>query len=590
MPRSRKPKPRRDAPIAPAPAVPAVRVGEIVARLLPRGSGIEEEEPIDWDVDRTPWAACPAWPPDLFAVAATLVKRSDAYSAFVQSPWSGTLFTPTYREEVVRLGASWRTDLAPPGAVQQMWEELVDAFAEPLGPLHTVEGARVPLGPHHWARLALRLMAVADEASIGVGFTYAQVSAFAELVMAESHATLKKTKETERALQQIPSSLCWRVPQEECCVLPKTRTPQVGITLAALSHHLALLPSVSEVWPRWLMNPVNRSLPRRGSLAFNLLLVPFPYQVEAPCFSEREPATDGAQFFQVSQRWLRDPVSPRRLAGFVDGLVAEAERDGAVVDGVILPELSLDPPCFQALERTLARRPEVQFLIGGVLQPGTGDAPVNQVRCAVFSGGRRLLPITQSKHHRWRLDARQIARYGLAHVLGMGCDWWEDVDVTRRSCSFFQISSGACVAAVVCEDLARVEPVHTVLRAVGPNLVVALLMDGPQLGSRWSSRYATVLAEDPGSSVLTLTCLGMVRRSQQPGEDERREIALWKDAGSTVRELSLPPGCHALRVSLALDWEETFALDGRSDHGFSVKVQLAAVQGIAVPAPDWLGG
>jgi hypothetical protein len=569
------------------PAV-SVRVGDIVSRLLPRGSGLEDEEPgAAWDIDRTPWAACPSWPPDLFAVAASLVKRSDAYSAFVQSPWSGTLFTPQYREEVVRLGTQWRKDLQPPGEVQHMWEELVDVFAVPLGPLHSVEASAAPLPGRHWARLALRLMAVADEASIGIGLTYAQVSPFAELVTAESQAALKKTKEVERVLRQIPSSVCWRVPQEECCVLPKTRTPQVGITLAALSHNLALLPSVTEVWPRWLMNPVNRLLPQRGSLAFNLLLVPYPYRVDAQCFHEREPATDGAQFFRLSQRWLRPPATPARLAAFVETLVDAAEGDGAAVNGVILPELALDPPSFTALERALARR-GVQFLIGGVLHHGQGESPVNQVRTSVFSEGRRHLPISQAKHHRWKLDASQLDRYGLAHVLGTGCDWWEDVDVTRRAVSFFQISNGACLAAVVCEDLARVEPVHTVLRAVGPNLVVALLMDGPQLASRWSSRYATVLAEDPGSAVLTLTCLGMVRRSQRPGEEERREIGLWKDAGSTVRELRLPPGCHALRVSLALDWEETFSLDGRSDHGFSVKVHLAAVQGLAAQPPEWL--
>jgi hypothetical protein len=570
---------RRAKKPIPAPAPPSpVRVGDIVTRLLPHGSGLQDEEPgTHWDIERTPWAACPAWPPDLFAVAATLVKRSDAYSAFVQSPWSGTLFTPDYRGDVVRLGRLWRQELSPPEAVQQMWEELVDSFPQALVP-HA-----------QWARLALCLMAVADEASVGVGFTYAQGSPFSELVTAESQAALKKTKEVERVLRQIPSSVCWRVPQEECCVLPKTRTPQVGITLAALSHNLALLPSVTEVWPRWLMNPVNRSLPRRGSLAFNLLLVPYPYRVDARCFREREPATEGAQFFRLSQLWLRPPATPARLAAFVGSLVDEAERDGAVVNGVILPELSLDPPSFAALETALARRAGVQFLTGGVLQPGEGEAPVNQVRSAVFAERRRLLSITQAKHHRWKLDAPQIERYGLAHVLGMGCDWWEDVDVTRRACSFFQISNGACVAAVVCEDLARVEPVHTVLRAVGPNLVVALLMDGPQLASRWSSRYATVLAEDPGSAVLTLTCLGMIRRSHRPGEEERREIGLWKDSGSTVRELRLPEGAHALRVSLALDWEETFSLDGRSDHGFSVKVHLAAVQGLAAPQPpDWL--
>jgi hypothetical protein len=41
-------------------------------------------------------------------------------------------------------------------------------------------------------------------------------------------------------------------------------------------------------------------------------------------------------------------------------------------------------------------------------------------------------------------------------------------------------------------------------------MVVALLLDGPQLASRWTARYASMLLDDPGSAVLTLTSYGMV--------------------------------------------------------------------------------
>lgn len=67
---------------------------------------------------------------------------------------------------------------------------------------------------------------------------------------------------------------------------------------------------------------------------------------------------------------------------------------------------------------------------------------------------------------------------------------------------------------LVCEDLARQDPAADLIRAVGPNLLIALLMDGPQLSGRWPARYASVLAEDPGTSVLTLTSLGMAERSR----------------------------------------------------------------------------
>jgi hypothetical protein len=56
-------------------------------------------------------------------------------------------------------------------------------------------------------------------------------------------------------------------------------------------------------------------------------------------------------------------------------------------------------------------------------------------------------------------------------------------------------------------------------------LLIALLMDGPQLKSRWSGRYAGVLAEDPGSSVLTLTSLGMALRSRPIVAGKRIEVS-----------------------------------------------------------------
>ena len=148
---------------------------------------------------------------------------------------------------------------------------------------------------------------------------------------------------------------------------------------------------------------------------------------------------------------------------------------------------------------------------------------------------------------------------------------------------------GASLATLICEDLARVDPVQTVLRAVGPNLVIVLLMDGPQLERRWPGRYATVLADDPGSAVLTLTSLGMVRRSRMPGEKERREVALWKEPGGEARELSLPDGCHALLVTLSPSLETNYTLDDRSDNEGTVHLSLTGVRGVAHPNPrSWV--
>ena len=62
------------------------------------------------------------------------------------------------------------------------------------------------------------------------------------------------------------------------------------------------------------------------------------------------------------------------------------------------------------------------------------------------------------------------------------------------------------------KDLAQIDEAAHVMRSVGPTIVIIPLLDGPQLSSGWAARYASVLADDPGSAVLTLTSYGMACR------------------------------------------------------------------------------
>jgi hypothetical protein len=127
-------------------------------------------------------------------------------------------------------------------------------------------------------------------------------------------------------------------------------------------------------------------------------------------------------------------------------------------------------------------------------------------------------------------------------------------------------------SVLICEDLARQDPAADLIRAVGPNLLIALLMDGPQLSSRWPARYAAVLAEDPGTSVLTLTSLGMAERSRPIlASGERapvsRVIALWRDAIRGEIQIALDPEHDACVLSLEYDKQTEYCADGRTDHG-----------------------
>lgn len=137
------------------------------------------------------------------------------------------------------------------------------------------------------------------------------------------------------------------------------------------------------------------------------------------------------------------------------------------------------------------------------------------------------------------------------------------MEVPRRSVQFVELGGGVTLTSLVCEDLAQTDEVAGVIRAVGPTIVVTPLLDGPQLSSRWGARYAGVLADDPGSAVLTLTSLGMAQRSRPPGCDPSPVVALWKSPGQNVHEIPLDRGAHGILLSATAGPAIRRSFDGR---------------------------
>jgi len=80
-----------------------------------------------------------------------------------------------------------------------------------------------------------------------------------------------------------------------------------------------------------------------------------------------------------------------------------------------------------------------------------------------------------------------------------------------------------------------------------------------------------VLADDPGSAVLTLTSMGMARRSRPHGLNASPVVALWKDPAGGVREIPLEGGAHAVVLSVAMGRATRRSADGRCpvDNGTS---------------------
>jgi hypothetical protein len=169
----------------------------------------------------------------------------------------------------------------------------------------------------------------------------------------------------------------------------------------------------------------------------------------------------------------------------------------------------------------------------------------------------------QDKHHRWCLDPAQIRQYHLTRALSPTRQWWEAIELPTRSVRIIDIGGGATTAPLICEDLARLDEVADVLRRIGPSFVMALLLDGPQLSQRWACRYSSVLADDPGCAVMTLTSLGMVRRSRPPGCSPSRAIAMWSDPTSGNTHLELARGASALMIRSTVSSTKAWTADGR---------------------------
>jgi hypothetical protein len=137
------------------------------------------------------------------------------------------------------------------------------------------------------------------------------------------------------------------------------------------------------------------------------------------------------------------------------------------------------------------------------------------------------------------------------------------MEVPRCAVQFLELGDGITIVFLVCEDLAQIDNVAEVVRSVGPTIIYTPLLDGPQLSSRWAARYASVLADDPGSAVGTLTSYGMVQRSRPHGRDSSPVVGLWKDPVRGLREVPLEPGAQGVLLTLCGGRATRRSADGR---------------------------
>ncbi len=331
-------------------------------------------------------------------------------------------------------------------------------------------------------------------------------------------------------------------------VLPKFRTPQVGLTVRSWSHHLAALVNEVPVTYRQVSPRLNK---QADDETYTILLCPWPVEVSSRDFKALEDPGRDFGYFSF------EPDNPFDKGRF-EKLVQASNKMGPV-DLTVFPESALDASGFDAAFSVLESED------GGSILAGVREHRRNSVKYCdgIFSTA------IQTKHHRWKLDEEQIIRYQLGDSLAPHKDWWEDIQVDNKGLIVLDTGRHSIVP-LVCEDLARQDSVTPMIRTLGPSLVVALLLDGPQLAGRWSGRYASILAEDPGSSVLSVTSIGMVMASTPPfGKPKSRAVALWRSPEqSEATPIILEEGAAGLRLTLRKRPVTEKTVDGRdsSEH------------------------
>ena len=398
----------------------------------------------------------PRWPPDAFALCAALLQASGAYASVLDdNPPHGPRVTRKARVAMLKkAGGAWRrvslNDKPLPKAVVEWWGTIVALGTTPINKISE---------SHECTLAILNLLAAADEASIGLG-----------LFFSGTHKSDPFEKAAERLLfignSDYGSTLCRRIPPSKGRVLPKMHTPQNGLTIRSLSHHLAYSYS-PDVKPEWLSAAIDNK-----HHCLNLLIVPWPNKLEPKQFVRSRVSGITESLKKHSYGLFTFHPSPGPTVDHIKGIVEEAERTVGKVDGIAFPELSMSKAEFDLLAEQFVSAD--CFLIAGVGAPA--EAPNKSgTNAALLAVGVRLRPdvefkavFTQKKHHRWKLTKPQIIQYGLASNLHPGADWWEHIAVGDRTLSFVSFRNWLTMSVLICEDLARPDPVGDVLRAVRP--------------------------------------------------------------------------------------------------------------------------
>lgn len=296
------------------------------------------------------------WPPDVFAVVATILRKSGAYTRVVQRwpPTDGTGGKPkgkeSWLEDIKRVGKKWRVASkgasGPPSEVRRWWQVVMASANTAIGSVSQNDDLCYAL---------LQLCSAADEASAGAG-----------IPAGSSKATYDEFEFD--AIQRLTFShtLCRSLDPNRIRVLPKLHAPRSGMTLRSLTHNLALCPA-EDVAARWRVLPGGPETSR----GLNLLLLPWPTTVvprqfyAVPGHLNNMPPRFG--FFGFQPDVDADALTARAIAAH-----DAATRIVGPIHGVVLPELALTKDALESMRQAISHDRR-SFLVAGVCEPPIVD-------------------------------------------------------------------------------------------------------------------------------------------------------------------------------------------------------------------------
>jgi hypothetical protein len=501
------------------------------------------------------------WPPDLFALTNVILLQAEAFRVALDpvggwpparlADWSGAV------DDAARQWGRWVDNRrgAIPDFVRAEWNIVQEGASLPLERLAAGQEQRL-------CEALLTLHAIADEACAGLGIALDGSDGGACLYHARGRELLARTGSMARVSARFMQ------------VLPKVVTPPTGT--AAFSRYACVQgPGIAANWHKV---PARHRGTDITSEYATLLLLPWPMRIRE---SDFRPLAGSVQRLAREPFGFFEFVPAEGLdLDLLDRVLVAAREEVNSVDVVVLPESAVSEDDIGRLEELLYRH-GVNFVYAGVRQSAKDPSrlPANWMHIgfnprlekgAPLPGAtaQQWFHIRQNKHHRWALDKSQVFQYHLGGVLHPDIRWWEAMDAPRLAVEFIEVAE-LTIAGLICQDLAYNDEVAALIRSVGPSVVIAALLDGPQLTSRWASRYASVLADDPGSAVLTLTSFGMVQRSRPHGHDAAPTVALWKDPSHGVREIPLETGARGVVLTVCMNRATRRSADGRwpADNG-----------------------